>query len=247
MMPYRRFSALSLTVFGLLSLTGCASTGLADGEGYDASLGEIHDPLEPLNRTIYGLNEVADILFIGPASTIYHEGMPQPVQKAVTRVVHNLETPVFAINKLLQGDVKAFGRAAGRFAINTTLGVGGVMDVAQKFDLQEEKTSFGSTLANWGMEPSFYLVLPLMGPSNLRDGLGRGVDYAMDPITWVTVTPEQQAGVMAVKGAEILNVRASYDAAIRDTRTNSMDTYATMRSLYTQSREAQIKAEFATK
>lgn len=236
-MPY----AFSLRSFVLactlgLSLTGCASS---------MNENEIPDPLEGLNRAVYGVNEVTDILFIGPASTIYHEGMPEPVQGVVRNFFRNLEMPVIALNKLLQGNVDGFGTAVGRFFVNTIAGVGGVADVATGAGLPYEDTDFGVTLASWGMEPTFYLVLPIMGPSSLRDGLGRGVDWFADPVRLAAHANDLDTAMMSVSTVRALDTRASYDAAIRDTRMNSLDTYAAWRSLYSQSRAATIRDQLS--
>lgn len=227
----RKFALFSVLGLSLMGLTGCAT---AQNEG------EIADPLEGLNRAVYGINEATDILFIGPASTIYHEGMPEPVQGVVRNFFHNLEMPVIAINKLLQGNVDGFGTAVGRFVVNTIAGVGGVADVATDIGLPYEDTDFGVTLASWGMDPAFYLVLPLVGPSSLRDGIGRGVDWYADPVRLVASNHDLDSAMMGVSAARAVDARAGVDTVVRDTRMNTMDTYAAWRSLYSQSRAAAI-------
>jgi phospholipid-binding lipoprotein MlaA len=128
---------------------------------------EISDPLEGFNRAIYGINTAADILFIGPASTIYSEGVPEPVQGVLGNIVDNLKLPLIAINHLLQGDFSDFGTTVGRFVVNSTVGIAGAMDIATDAGLPERKTDFGITLASWGLDTGPYLVLPLFGPSKL--------------------------------------------------------------------------------
>lgn len=242
MMP-KLASRLSLIALLLAStvLPGCASTK----DDYTTSSTEgIADPLEGINRSIDGINTVADILFIGPASTIYHEGVPEPVQNVVRNFFRNLEQPIIAMNKLLQGNLEGFGTALGRFVVNTTMGVGGLADVASHAGLPYEDTDFGVTLASWGVEnPGFYVVLPLLGPSSLRDGIGRGVDYMADPVRIAASNNDLQAGTFAVSSLRLLDTRASLDAAIRDNRKNSLDPYAAFRSLYAQHRAADIKAQ----
>jgi phospholipid-binding lipoprotein MlaA len=231
---FHKFALASLLGLSLLGLTGCA-TSLNENE--------IADPLEGLNRAVYGVNEAADILFIGPASTIYHEGMPEPVQGVVRNFFRNLEMPVIAINKLLQGNVDGFGTAVGRFFVNTIAGVGGLADIATNVGLPYEDTDFGITLASWGMDPAFYLVLPVIGPSSLRDGIGRGVEWYADPVRLAAHNNDYDSAMFGVSAARVLDTRATYDAAISDTRTNTLDTYAAWRSLYSQRRAAEINKQ----
>jgi phospholipid-binding lipoprotein MlaA len=219
----------------LLTLTGCSST--------KSDYNEVNDPLEGVNRAVFGLNTAADILFIGPAATIYSEATPEPVQQVVRNFVRNLSLPIVAVNKLLQGNVDGFGVAMGRFLVNSTVGLAGLADVATGAGLPYEPTNFGTTLASWGAEPAFYLVLPLIGPSNLRDGIGFGVDAAANPVRWFAAEKHLRSELFVVNSLGVLDTRAEYDAAIRDTRTNSIDSYAAFRSLYSQRRAAELKEQ----
>lgn len=224
----------------LLALPACASQ-----KSDTAALGgdEILDPFEGVNRAVFGLNEALDILYIGPASTIYHEAMPEPVQGAVRNVVHNLEMPIIAINKLLQGNVDGFGTAVGRFFVNTIAGVGGIVDVASEVGLPYEDTDFGVTLASWGVDPVVYVMLPLFGPSSLRDGVGRAADWAADPVRIYAFREDVREGYMAAGTLRMLDARSGVETMIADTRRNSLDTYATFRSLYAQHRAAEVRRQ----
>lgn len=230
--------ALALSVMAPLALTGCAST---KDDYQTASSMEIIDPLEGFNRAVYGLNEAADILFIGPASHIYRDATPEPVQSVVRNFVRNLEMPVIAINKLLQGNLDGFGTALGRFLVNSTVGLAGLADIATGAGLPYEDTDFGVTLASWGADPVMYVMLPLLGPSTLRDGVGRGVDYLMDPVRIAADNQDLDTELFAANTLRLLDTRASLDAAIRDTRSNAIDSYAALRSFYVQRRAAEIK------
>lgn len=235
-------SPLRRSVLGglmLLSLSGCATV---------QNEGEMADPLEGVNRAVYGLNEATDILFIGPASTIYREGMPTPIQDIVRNFFRNLELPIIAANKLLQGNWEGAGTAVARFAVNSTVGVAGLADVATQWDLPYQDTDFGVTLASWGMtDPGFYLVLPLLGPSSLRDGIGRGVDWFADPVRIMANNNDLDTAYMATNSLRAVDTRASLDKVFEDTRSNSLDTYATWRSLYNQRRTADIKTQLEVK
>lgn len=235
----RRLAKLPLLslLAALVLLPGCASTKA------DYQSAEIPDPLEGLNRAVYGANTAADYLILGPASTIYREAVPTPFQDVIRNFFRNLEMPVIAANKLLQGDVDGFGRAVGRFFVNTIAGVGGIADIASYDGLKYEPTDFGVTLASWGADPGLYLVLPLVGPSSLRDGIGMGVDWYADPVRIVASNNELDDQLMVVSSLRYLDTRAAYDAAISDTRKNSLDPYAAFRSLYAQHRAAEIKEQ----
>lgn len=243
MLQLRQITLTFTLCLSLLASTACASHKVQDDENNSTGGDEIADPLEGINRAVFGLNEAVDILYLGPASTIYREGVPQPVQNVFRNFYRNLETPIYAINKLLQADIHGFGKATGRFIVNTVVGVGGLMDVATRMGMPYEPTDFGITLAHWGVQPTFYLVLPLFGPSSLRDGVGQGVDWYADPVRMVAANNDLRTERAAVSVVKSLDVRASVDAAIQDTRKNALDSYATMRSLYVQHREAEIKAE----
>jgi phospholipid-binding lipoprotein MlaA len=220
----------------LIALTGCSST--------KADYSEMNDPLEGLNRAVFGLNTAADILFIGPAAHIYSEATPEPIQGVVRNFTNNLKLPLVAINKLLQGNLDGFGVALGRFLVNSTAGVAGLADIATGAGLPYQPTDFGATLASWGAEPAFYIVLPLFGPSNLRDSVGMGVDTLADPVRWFAREEHLRTEHFAVGTLAALDKRASLDAAIRDARSNSLDSYATLRSYYSQSRAAELKKQF---
>lgn len=237
--PIARLAKLPLLTLlaALILLPGCASTSA------DYQSAEIPDPLEGVNRAVYGLNTGIDYVITGPASSLYRDVVPTPFQDVIRNFFRNLEMPVIAINKLLQGNVDGFGRAVGRFMVNSIAGVGGIADIASYTDLKYEPTDFGITLASWGADPGFYLVLPLIGSSSLRDGIGMGVDWYADPIRLAASNNDLDGGLLVVSGLRFLDTRAAYDAAIRDTRRNSLDPYAAFRSLYSQHRAAEIKAQ----
>ena len=227
---------------GLILLPGCASNAADYNSAEYPS--EINDPIEPVNRGIHAVNTVADRFVLGPVANAYHDVVPTPFQTVIRNFFRNLEMPIIAVNKLLQGNVDGFGTAVGRFFVNSIAGVGGIADIASYSGLNYEPTDFGVTLASSGAdEPGFYLVLPLLGPSSLRDGIGRGVDWLADPVRIVAYNNELEEEMMGVSIARYLDTRAAYDAAIRDTRKNSLDDYAAFRSLYAQRRAADIKAQ----
>lgn len=130
------------------------------------------DPLEPLNRGIYKFNKTLDALYIKPTSKIYEKILPLALRQLISNFFNNLnEIPTIA-NSLLQAKYQQVAESTARFTINSTLGVGGLFDVATKANIKRSKEDFGKTLAVWGYKNSNYLVLPIIGPSTVRDGLG---------------------------------------------------------------------------
>lgn len=139
------------------------------------------DPWEGFNRTIFRFNETLDRYVTKPLAKGYQAVTPQAVDDAITRFFSNLSSPVTLVNQLLQGKPAAAAATTSRLIFNSTVGVGGLFDVAAKMGVKREKEDFGQTLAVWGVKPGPYLVLPLLGPSTVRDTAGRVGDIASDP------------------------------------------------------------------
>jgi phospholipid-binding lipoprotein MlaA len=155
---------------GALLLGGCATNG------------DPRDPLEPLNRGIYQFNDAVDRGIMKPVAKGYKAVLPQPVRTGVGNFFSNLDDVVVLLNDLLQFK---FGQAASDFSRlvwNTSVGILGLIDVATPMDLPKHNEDFGQTLGRWGVGNGPYLVLPLLGPSNLRDTVGLVVDYRVDPV-----------------------------------------------------------------
>jgi phospholipid-binding lipoprotein MlaA len=237
-----RFLAVCLLVPFLLMETGCASKPVAPQATDDLQENDvaINDPLEGFNRVIFKINDVLDHLLIRPAAVIYTNVVPAPVRRGVTNVLNNAWSPITLLNSVLQGDFNNAGHVAERFAINSTVGLAGIFDVAGKHcGIRAHSEDFGQTLGAWGAGPGFYLVLPILGPSSLRDGVGRGVDTLTNPITWIGGDYEWVKYVVA--GGYILDYRANNLNTIDTIYDTSVDPYAAIRSLYLQRREADIK------
>jgi len=209
-------------------LAGCASTPDTP-----------YDPLEGMNRLIFDLNQRLDRNAALPAATYYAETVPDPVRIRVRNVLSNLGGPVTAANYLLQGEISYAGEAAGRFLVNTTLGVVGIFDVATDWDMPQRNRDMGLTLGTYGVPEGPYLVLPLGGSSALRDLAGSYVDGYFSPMRYVG-RYEGRAYVGLFR-----NVLGTVDSRSRNLDTyreierNSVDYYATMRSRYLQ-RRAQL-------
>ncbi|HYD17869.1 MAG TPA: VacJ family lipoprotein [Patescibacteria group bacterium] len=205
----------------------------------------INDPLEGMNRGIFAFNNIVDIAIIEPVAKAYNFLLPSFFRDGVQNFMHNLRSPLIVGNQLLQGDLKGAGVATARFIINTTAGIGGLVDVASAQGLPYEPEDFGQTLAVWGLGDGFYLVLPIVGPSSLRDTGGMVADGLADPVRiWAHDTDNDWIYYTRV-GVEGLDTRARLVRAVEDLRANSLDYYAAVRSAYSQKRQSLIRDEKA--
>lgn len=172
----QHLNATGKTIFTALVmiLCGCASNQVADEQ-------EIYDPFEPVNRAIYGFNEVADKYVARPIAKGYQFITPSIVRTGVTNFFDNLSYPVDIINAVLQGKFKQAGLDTSRFVINTTVGVLGIMDPATGAGLAKNDEDFGQTLGVWGVPQGPYLMVPFFGPRTLRSGAGNLADLYVNP------------------------------------------------------------------
>ena len=212
--------------------SACASSQNADG------FQTVYDPLEPLNRSIFKVNEAVDFIVLQPVAATYRQVVPDPLQEMVTNFLRNLATPVTLLNELLQGDWEGAEVAATRFFLNSTVGLAGVIDIAgyNTPELAHRSEDFGQTLGVWGVGDGPYLVLPLLGPSNLRDGLGRVVDTASDPLTYY----DDETFAWTRLGLTAVDGRARTLDPLDEIKRSSIDFYAAVRSLYWQNRRSEI-------
>lgn len=188
-----------------------------------------HDPFERANRAVLKFNFQADRFVLKPAAKVYAR-LPRPVRSGVGNFFANLFQPTTIVNELLQGKFAAAGKDTGRFAINTTLGLFGLFDVASAFNLPKHNEDFGQTLAVWGVPTGPYLVLPLLGPSNLRDTVGSIPQYATDPVSALD-SPER----WYASGLRVTNARAGL-LGIDDALELQTDRYLFLREEYRQRR-----------
>lgn len=223
-----------LSVLALGFLISACATPPSDPEER-AAYDETNDPLEPMNRAIFGFNETVDHLVLRPAGEAYN-AMPQFAQDAVRNFLRNLKSPVILLNDLLQGNTKAASDTLGRFMFNTLAGAGGIIDVAGDAGIEYHPEDFGQTLAVWGVSEGPYLVLPLLGPSNLRDTTGLVVDSVADPVNHVARNADEDWVPFTRVAVEGIDFRARNLKTIDDLRDTSIDFYATVRSLYRQHR-----------
>ena len=220
----RAFGAM----LAVMMTAACATPAVDDG---------VNDPLESFNRAIFSFNQFAQGLLFKPLALLYRDLVPPEVQDAVGGILETLHTPITLANDLLQGEPERAAETLGRFAINGTVGIAGIFDIASGMGLEGHSEDFGQTLAVWGSGEGMYLVLPLFGPSGLRDGIGLGVDILIDPLTYYASFPQRSSRTMARGIDELAGVVDSLD----DIERTSIDFYATLRSLYRQQRDDQIR------
>ncbi len=242
-MKHKKFTLILifLTLFSL-NLFGAASDQVsAEPDDYQTSQveDEIYDPLEPINRAIFSFNNVADKIVLEPIAKGYKK-LPSPLQSGISNFLSNLRTPLVVVNQLLQGQGKNSVESTGRFLVNSTLGVFGLFDVADRFGLEEKEEDFGQTLATWGVGDGFFVVLPLFGPSNLRDTTGMVMTMVTDPMNAYFVS-EGEAWIVPMRTAvNAVDQRSKIIDEVNALRDNSVDYYAAVRSSYYQNRNAAI-------
>jgi phospholipid-binding lipoprotein MlaA len=210
-----------------------------DDFGEDIDDGSAGDPFEGWNRGVFSLNEFLDAWVFDPVTDAYQFVLPEVFRTGVNNVFLNLQSPVIIVNHLLQFRGKDALSTAGRFVINTTAGGGGFFDAAGGgADIQRVDADFGQTLAAWGTPSGPYLMLPILGPSTLRDATGDLVDRGMDPLTYLVGPVQWWIPIGLSQGL------ATRDANIQDLnllKDSSLDFYSALRSAYLQSREAAIR------
>lgn len=216
-----------ICLVSLLGISGCASQ-------------TNKDPLEGLNRGIYKFNDVTDKALIKPVATAYSKVTPTPIRKGISNFFSNLQTITTVLNDLLQFKFAHAFSDAGRFVINTTFGVGGLIDIASMDNIPSHTEDFGQTLGYWGVGTGPYLVIPILGPSNLRDITGFTVDVVTsDPIQYAHNIGEIRLSNQ-LRGSQIISLRSELLNAVDLIDEASLDPYAFMRDGYLQRRNFQV-------
>lgn len=201
---------------------------------------ENHDPLEPTNRFFFGLNRVLDNFILKPIAILYEGLVPTPIQKGVSNFVTNFFAPVTAANHAMQGNSDGFAKTTWRFMLNTTVGLLGIFDVASALDVEDQPTNFNETLASWGVNQGGYLMLPLLGPSSMRNATGSLVDFLMNPFRILADKRKlglKPAYMWDIFALDLVQRRAKLLGALEDIETSSQDPYVTVRSMYFQKQE----------
>jgi phospholipid-binding lipoprotein MlaA len=205
-----------------------------------AAFEQTNDPLEPLNRKTFELNQFLDHTLFRPAAKVYVAVVPDDARKAVHHVLDNMKEPTLFFNNLLQGEFKRAELTLGRFIVNTTVGFGGMVDVMSLSGVERQNADFGQTMYVWGVPSGPYLVLPIMGPTDPRDAVGSTIDSYADPATILA----NDYGITDLTTVRFIvggvEDRAKVLGVLDDLEKNSVDFYAEMRSLWQQHRDAEL-------
>ncbi|MBU6473712.1 MAG: VacJ family lipoprotein [Alphaproteobacteria bacterium] len=229
-LPIRQLT-LALAVGLLVSACAHTPTGTAAAD---------NDPYEATNRDIFAFNVKLDKAVARPVATFYVHAVPAPARDGVHNFVTNIHLPVVFFNDVLQGDVDRAGQSLGRMTVNTTLGIGGLFDVASSMGIPSHDNDFGITLGSWGLGEGPFLMLPLLGPAPPRDLAGKVVDIFMDPITYWNFREKIYYDI-GLGALGVIDLRAENIGTLEGIERTSVDYYATTRNLYLQYRAAQIR------
>ncbi len=229
-----------MTASALLA-SGCAMRPPATDPDAVAEYQANNDPLEPTNRFFYRVNDVIDTNVLQPVARGYRYVVPGAVRRSIGHALTNVASPVVFANDVLQGHPRYAAETVTRFVVNSTVGLGGFFDVADDLGLPPHRgAGFGTTLAIWGVGDGPFLFLPLLGPSNVRDTAGLAGNVVLDPFTWASF-----GGVNALEGSRFgagaVDTREQLLDPVDQVKKDSLDPYATFRSVYRQSRAAEIE------
>ncbi len=203
---------------------------------------EDYDPWEPLNERMFSFNhDVLDRFVLKPAATGWDTVLPNSFQRGLARMFDNLGMPRRLVNNLLQGYGPGVGRELGRFLLNSTIGLAGFFDVAVKLGIEKSEADTGQTLGVYGVGPGPYLVLPVLPPLTVRDGIGSAVDLFLDPLSYL-LPPTANAGMTATK---TVNDRSLNLEFFQDVEENVFDLYSAVRNGYLQRRRATVEERAA--
>jgi phospholipid-binding lipoprotein MlaA len=220
----------SLLVIACLTLFGCAS--LPAGAKRDP-----RDPWERMNRTTFKVNTALDHAIARPIARTYQKVTPRPVRTGVSNFMDNLFYPVTMGNDLLQLKFKPFAQDTGRFLMNTLVGVGGLFDPATQAGLPKNEEDLGQTFGYWGAKPGPYFVIPILGPSDVRDGIGRVGDAYLSPLAYIH--SDYNYVRYSIIGVELIDTR--YRLLPQDkVLDEAFDPYALLRNAYLQRRQYQV-------
>lgn len=237
-----------LVLAALIVVAGCASRPDQDAtQGADSQatedfieVEEDNDPLELPNRFIFAFNLALDVIIFKPVAATYRFILPVEVRDSIRNALRNLRTPVVLVNDLLQGEMERAEITLTRFAINSTLGVAGLFDVADGWGYPHHDEDFGQTLGVHGIGEGIYLVLPVLGPSSARDGVGLVVDTFLDPLTYVGAEYDIERELLLRTVVAGVDRRARNIENLEELQRDAIDFYARIRSLYRQTRQNDI-------
>ena len=230
-------TSLALILLSTIALGACSN--MQKGEVIDAG-NVIYDPYEDINRKVMDFNVAVDHAIINPIVIGYRTVTPKPARTGLRNFLRNLRTPVNLANQILQGDIKGTRDTVLRAIINSTVGVGGLFDVAGYEGIEYEFEDFGQTLAKWGVGHGPYMVVPFIGASSFRDYGGFFADSLADPVRWYLFNTNEEGIYYSKFGLDYLDVRDSLYDPLTELEKSSFDYYAAVRSTYYQHRRALV-------
>jgi len=243
---------LSISVLLLLLQTGAVSAGATGSEELKKSDVTADECFEGFSRAMFKFNHTLDGAIFKPVAKGYR-ALPKGVRNGTSNVVNNLRSLLTLTNNLLQGDFDKAGNTAGRFAVNSTVGILGIWDPATSLGFEDEgKEDFGQTIGRWGSSSGCYLVLPILGPSTARDAVGLVGNMILDPVYQITHNTEvanrsySEHNFWYYRGAGSVDFRAKNIESFDSLEENSIDLYASLKSLYLQNRSQQINNSKST-
>lgn len=228
---------LALTPLAALALSGVGRAAPTATPRAEAAL---RDPWEHRNRRMFAFGMKLDRALIAPLAHGYRRAAPPALLVALGRMIHNLDEPRIAGNDLLQGHPRRAATAGGRFVLNATLGVGGLLDPAGRLGLRRHEADFGQTLGRYGVPPGPYGFMPLLGPGDVRDGVGGLVDTLADPLPWATGGLFTAFG-RARRWSATAQARVDADGQLIAIQRDFTDPYAALRSAYSQQRAQKVR------
>jgi phospholipid-binding lipoprotein MlaA len=227
---------------GLFSAVGAGMALLLSGCATAPDPSGANDPYESFNRKVFDFNRDVDRAVIKPVAQTYVDVVPEPARDGIHNFLTNIDLPVTFANDILQGEAERSAETFWRFTINSTMGIGGLFDVATRnFHIPFHTEDFGQTLAVWGVDEGPYLVLPIAGPDPPRDAAGQVVDVFLNPWTYWPDIREKfwwSAGKSVLGG---IDLRARNLESLESIERQSIDLYASIRSLYRQNRNNEIR------
>ena len=223
---------LSVTVISLIITTNAKST---------------EECFEGLSRAVFKFNMTVDDIVLEPVAKGYNK-LPSPIRTGASNFTSNIGTLLSIPNNVLQGNFKQLGHSVGSFIVNTTVGILGFLNPAEKIGLKPHKEDVGQTLGSYGIGPGCYFVLPILGPTTARDSIGLLADTFVDPFAHVTIRENEIFGssgnsldYYSVKGTGAIDFRADNDRNFESLEKNSLDLYSSLKSIYLQDRENKIE------